>query len=419
MTWSAGAIRSLRQPGQRRSVVSGSGGSGMGSARVRPGRSTSTTALTRPHAPHRPGSMRRSSMTCSDCWVTSTSAGMARVRVAMHATHKGRSVMSVAIRTARSPARSSSRGSSREIGGSKPEPQAAYPRSPALQLPDREPPKVEVERIQPGHAARMLKLHLGLAVVAPMGCAHTAQSSPIPAPAQLRSGRGMERTIVDRGLDSGAQVSLVHFDRAESDGVPAECTASIFGPRGRWVGCRTVGATTPDDRRRRSVERSQNSFGPHASHRYTVQTPDGSPRRGPRARISALRHCGHIRAHPLCHDRAPSRRRGPRKMDQRPPGAEEVTPGQSPRPHLGRVGAAPRAPRPRSIKGEQNVERGPLAFQDDVPPGASLVGGDERVYHDDDVCPVGQRIPAVRRNEGKGKIEALPHVRGALGAAYA
>jgi hypothetical protein len=36
-------------------------------------------------------------------------------------------------------------------------------------------------------------------------------------------------------------------------------------------------------------------------------------------------------------------------------------------------------------------------------PGASLVGGDERVYHDDDACPAGQRIPAVRRNEGKGK----------------
>jgi len=33
-------------------------------------------------------------------------------------------------------------------------------------------------------------------------------------------------------------------------------------------------------------------------------------------------------------------------------------------------------------------------------PGASLVGGDERVYHDNDACPVGQRIPAVRRNDG-------------------
>jgi len=36
-------------------------------------------------------------------------------------------------------------------------------------------------------------------------------------------------------------------------------------------------------------------------------------------------------------------------------------------------------------------------------PGASLVGGDERVYHDNDACPVGQRIPAVRRNDGAGK----------------
>ena len=35
-------------------------------------------------------------------------------------------------------------------------------------------------------------------------------------------------------------------------------------------------------------------------------------------------------------------------------------------------------------------------------PGASLAGGDERLYHDDEVCPVGQRIPTVRRNEGKG-----------------
>jgi hypothetical protein len=36
-------------------------------------------------------------------------------------------------------------------------------------------------------------------------------------------------------------------------------------------------------------------------------------------------------------------------------------------------------------------------------PGASLVGGDERVYHDNDVCSIGQRIPAVRREEGAGK----------------
>ena len=53
-------------------------------------------------------------------------------------------------------------------------------------------------------------------------------------------------------------------------------------------------------------------------------------------------------------------------------------------------------------------------------PGASLVGGDERVYHDDDTCPAGQRIPAVRRNKGEGEgIEALPHVRGARDAARA
>ena len=36
-------------------------------------------------------------------------------------------------------------------------------------------------------------------------------------------------------------------------------------------------------------------------------------------------------------------------------------------------------------------------------PGASLVGGDERVYHDNNACPVGQRIPAVRRTDGAGK----------------
>jgi hypothetical protein len=36
-------------------------------------------------------------------------------------------------------------------------------------------------------------------------------------------------------------------------------------------------------------------------------------------------------------------------------------------------------------------------------PGASLVGSDARVYHDDNACPVGQRIPAVRREEGLGK----------------
>jgi hypothetical protein len=36
-------------------------------------------------------------------------------------------------------------------------------------------------------------------------------------------------------------------------------------------------------------------------------------------------------------------------------------------------------------------------------PGASLVGGDERVYHDNNACPVGQRIPAVRREDGAGK----------------
>ena len=35
--------------------------------------------------------------------------------------------------------------------------------------------------------------------------------------------------------------------------------------------------------------------------------------------------------------------------------------------------------------------------------GASPVGGDERVYHDNDACPVGQRIPAVRREEGTRK----------------
>ena len=35
--------------------------------------------------------------------------------------------------------------------------------------------------------------------------------------------------------------------------------------------------------------------------------------------------------------------------------------------------------------------------------GASPAGGDERVYHDNDVCPVGQRIPAVRREDGAGK----------------
>ena len=36
-------------------------------------------------------------------------------------------------------------------------------------------------------------------------------------------------------------------------------------------------------------------------------------------------------------------------------------------------------------------------------PGASLVGGDGRVYHDNNACPVGQRIPAVRREGGAGK----------------
>jgi hypothetical protein len=35
--------------------------------------------------------------------------------------------------------------------------------------------------------------------------------------------------------------------------------------------------------------------------------------------------------------------------------------------------------------------------------GASPAGGDERVYHDNDVCSIGQRIPAVRREEGAGK----------------
>ena len=35
--------------------------------------------------------------------------------------------------------------------------------------------------------------------------------------------------------------------------------------------------------------------------------------------------------------------------------------------------------------------------------GASPIGGDARVYHDNDACPIGQRIPAVRREEGKGK----------------
>ena len=35
--------------------------------------------------------------------------------------------------------------------------------------------------------------------------------------------------------------------------------------------------------------------------------------------------------------------------------------------------------------------------------GASLVSGDARVYHNDDACPVGQQIHAVRREEGKGK----------------
>ena len=35
--------------------------------------------------------------------------------------------------------------------------------------------------------------------------------------------------------------------------------------------------------------------------------------------------------------------------------------------------------------------------------GASLVSGDERVYHNDDACPLGQQIHEVRREEGKGK----------------
>jgi hypothetical protein len=35
--------------------------------------------------------------------------------------------------------------------------------------------------------------------------------------------------------------------------------------------------------------------------------------------------------------------------------------------------------------------------------GTSPLSGDERVYHDNDACAVGQRIPAVRREEGKGK----------------
>ena len=34
---------------------------------------------------------------------------------------------------------------------------------------------------------------------------------------------------------------------------------------------------------------------------------------------------------------------------------------------------------------------------------ASPLGGDARVYHDDNACPAGQRIPAVRREEGAGK----------------
>ena len=51
----------------------------------------------------------------------------------------------------------------------------------------------------------------------------------------------------------------------------------------------------------------------------------------------------------------------------------------------------------------------PVISKTMVLPGASLVSGDERVYHDNDACPMGQRIPAVRREDGAGKdLEQCP-----------
>jgi hypothetical protein len=49
-------------------------------------------------------------------------------------------------------------------------------------------------------------------------------------------------------------------------------------------------------------------------------------------------------------------------------------------------------------------------------PGASLVGGDERVYHDNNALPRGAADPGgpADRRGGKG-LEAVPHVRGARG----
>jgi hypothetical protein len=49
-------------------------------------------------------------------------------------------------------------------------------------------------------------------------------------------------------------------------------------------------------------------------------------------------------------------------------------------------------------------------------PGASLVGGDERVYHDNDLCPAGQRIPVGRREDGTGKDLKQCPTCAALGA---
>lgn len=40
--------------------------------------------------------------------------------------------------------------------------------------------------------------------------------------------------------------------------------------------------------------------------------------------------------------------------------------------------------------------------------GEDVVGGDKRVYHDDDACEAGKAIPPERRAPGKGEPEELP-----------
>ena len=129
--------------------------------------------------------------------------------------------------------RSSVSGSGRSGRGINTGSLTEFPRlSPALELPHGEAANVQMERIQSGHPADMLKLHLGLAVVMShkLGAQRTREPDPGAGPGAIRPS-GRKRARPDRCLGSFAQDVFV------SASAGSKCRGLPLRYRGKVQSC--------------------------------------------------------------------------------------------------------------------------------------------------------------------------------------